>query len=365
MTTTWFDKYITKVDERQATLNQGIPTLVPFVGFPRFSEIIPGIIPGDNVIITAETGGMKSRITRFFFIKNMINYGRRNGMDVKIFLNSLEEPVEKVVSSFISTELYKKYNLDTNYYQLNNFSEKPMSKDFRQKLEDCKPKIDILQNYLDITQIPNPYGFFLHVMKWLYKNGTFLNKKQEQISWESVKTDSKLWDTYVPNKPTLVIAIQDTIDAVLAENGKTQYQTILDYTKFFARTLMGMRCGVINVWVQQQSPELERIQTNVAGKTIIDKLKPGLDTLLACKATQQSATLAFGIFDPAKYGEYVYGGYNDIRQFNGEFRTLILLKGREGARKKGTEIPIIAYPSRDEFFELPKPIDPALKQYLK
>lgn len=362
----WFKGFTAEIDERQSYLNQGIPTLIPFSNFPRFSKIIPGVIPGDNVLITAETGGMKSRLTRSWFIKNIIEYGNKHGIEVKIYLNSLEEPINKLVTSFVSTEMFRNYGIETNFYEINNYGTKPMTKDFRLKLQKCKDKIDKLQENLKIYQIANPYGFYVEILKDLFKTGKFYKNNVQNKSWKSVKEDANTWDQYVPNNPKrLVIAIFDTLDAAMAIKGKSQYETILSYAKFFSRTLLGIRCGVINVWVQQQSPDLERVQTNIAGKTIIDKVKPGLDTLLVCRAVSQAATLAFGIFDPVKYGETAYGGYDDIRQFKGIYRSLILLKGREGARRKGTEIPIVAFPARDEFFELPEPNSPKLKTFLK
>lgn len=361
----WFDSFISGIDGRQDYLNRGVPTLVPFYNFPRLSTIIPGIIPGDNVIITANTGVGKSRFARKLFIKDIINYGKKNGMEVKIFLNSLEEPVEKVVSSFIMTELHKKYNLSSlSYYELNNFGTKAMSSDLRQKIGECKDKIDDIQNYLEITQIPNPYGFYIHILKWLFATGKFYKDNKIVPEFKDIKQSASNWDIYVPdNKNRLVIAISDTVDAYIAEGDKSQYQTILDFVKFFSRTVLGIRCGVLNVWIQQQSPELERIQTNVSGKTLIDKVKPGLDTLLACKATQQAATLVLALFDPVVYGEFNYYGYRDLRELNGDFMSLIILKGREITKKKGTEIPMIAHLGRDEFIELPRPDSKELKQF--
>lgn len=36
-------------------LDKGYPTIIPFYNFPRLSKYIPGIVPGDHVIVTAST----------------------------------------------------------------------------------------------------------------------------------------------------------------------------------------------------------------------------------------------------------------------------------------------------------------------
>jgi hypothetical protein len=47
--------YQKSVKNREKLL-QGIPTLIPFLSFPRLSNYIPGIVHGENVLVTANTG---------------------------------------------------------------------------------------------------------------------------------------------------------------------------------------------------------------------------------------------------------------------------------------------------------------------
>lgn len=356
----WFDKFYEGTDYRRNQLLKAVPTILPFKSFSRLSKYIPGIIPNDQIIICANTGIGKSRFMRKIIIKDPLNYAIANNIKIKIFLNSLEESIDKVISTFVSSYLYENYGLELSYYQLNNYSTEPLTEDIMSKIKEAKAYVDHLQEYIDIVHISNPYGFYIHIWKWLFENGTFYN---DDVKLESYSIQ---WNKYVPNDPNqIVIAISDTINKYQEENGKGTYQTLRTFSEFYSRKLLGIQCNVINVLIQQLSPDKEKLELNLRGKTMIEKLKPSLDALRDCRATQEDATLIFGLFDPSKYGESHYQGY-DLTKLNGKFRSLIVLKTREGELDSNNEIPLIAYLGRDEFEELPLPSDiENLKRYCK
>lgn len=107
----------------------------------------------------------------------------------------------------------------------------------------------------------------------------------------------------------------------------------------------------------------EKLETNFKGQTLLDKMKCGLDTLRDCRATQEDATIIFGLFDPVKYHEYEYRGYPDLRNLKGDFRILQFMKFREVKMKVERELPLIAYFGRDEFEELPLPGETGLSSF--
>lgn len=107
----------------------------------------------------------------------------------------------------------------------------------------------------------------------------------------------------------------------------------------------------------------EKLETNLKGQTLIEKMKCGLDTLRDCRATQEDATIILGLFDPTKYHEYEYKGYPDLRNLKGDFRVLQFLKVREVKMVTERELPLIAYFSRDDFEELPLPGDEKLQSF--
>ena len=230
---TWFEQYSKEIDERQIQLNKGIATIIPFKSFPRLSQKIPGIIPGDTIIITGGTGEGKSRFCRSL-LKDTISFCEESGLTVDIIINTLEESTEKFITSVLASALYKKYGIKTNYFELANYATKPMSNDFRNKINNCKEEVDALQKYVSLVHIANPYGFYIHVLKHLFNTGKFYLNNTQIATFEQVKANSNNWNKYVPNNPNrIVLVVSDTIDAYIAESSKTKYETILDFSKFF------------------------------------------------------------------------------------------------------------------------------------
>lgn len=54
--TSWFDIFYKGTTNRKERIQQGIPTIIPFKSFDRLAKFIPGIIPGEQIIICANTG---------------------------------------------------------------------------------------------------------------------------------------------------------------------------------------------------------------------------------------------------------------------------------------------------------------------
>lgn len=360
----WFKEFDKTIVERQRQLNTGVPTLIPFRSFPRLSEHVPGIVPGEQVIITASTGLGKSRFMRKLFIKDVVQYCKETGLSVKIFLNSLEESKEKVVSTLINSSIYQKTGKSYKFYDLNNFRTAPMSSSLYAEIKSAEEDLDLMESFMSIVHEANPYGFYKTVLNWLFDNGAFYKAGVPIMDKTLVSTDSNSWDKYVPNNPNqIVIAIIDTIDAYQEESGRNLYDTVKRASKFFHRKQLGLMCNVITVIIQQQVPDKERLELNMRGQTLLDKMKPSLDALATCRATQSDATLILGIFDPLKFGAYTYSGYKDLRGLKGQFRSLILLKTREGEKVTDNEVPLCAYLGRDEFEEMPPPGSPELNAY--
>lgn len=337
---------------RRDQLKRGEYTFIPFSSFPRLAQHVPGFIPGDQVIITANTGQGKSRFMRKICIKDPIAFAEQYGIKLKIFLNSLEETIEKVQSTFVASALYELYGIEIDYYTLNHYCSRDnmVEDDLWVKVKEAERHVQqTISKYLEVIHISNGYGIYKHVREWLFRNGTFTYKGAEVSVGDQ-------WDNYIPNEPnTFVIVITDTVNKLRPEKSDTLYNSLIDFSSKYSRNLLGMRCGVINVLVQQQSPDKERVEMNLKGQTMIDKLKCSLDALRDCRATQEDATLILGLFDPVKYQGYHYKGYPDLRNLKGDFRVLQFLKVREAKMSSDRELPLIAHFGRDEFEELPLP----------
>lgn len=342
-----FKSFFNQSRLNKQSIDQGKPVIIPF-DFPKLSKFIPGVIRGEQILITASSGVGKSRFTRKVFIKDMLKYANRHNMPIKIFLNSLEESKEKVASTLVSETLYRKYNITLDYYTLNNYRESSLSEEIMSKIGECTDIAEEVYRQLEVVNIPSATGFYKHVRGYLANTGRFLYKG------ETVSLGDR-WDAYAPNDPNMiVIAISDTIDKYPAENilgvPQSQYETLKFFSSTYSRQRLGLGCGVINVLVQQQVNDKEIIETNYKGNTVVEKMKPSLATLAKCKLTQEDATLAFGLFDPLRAGVTEYGGI-DLENITYSFRSWSILKSRESSLED-REIALACNFVIDEFKEL-------------
>jgi len=310
-----------------------------------------------------EDNKLKSRFVRKVFVKDIIDYANQSGLEVHIILNSLEESENKVISTLVASDIYRRYGVQVNYYDLNNYSTKPMSSEQMKMIAESEGAIEDYMKYVDIVHISNPTGFYKYVMDYLYSTGTFLLKGQPLKEKKYYSTE---WDTYIPDNPArIVVAISDTMNKYQPENGDF-YRTLRTFSEFYSRNLLGLRCGVISIIIQQQKGSKEAIDTNFRGATIIEKLKPSIDALADITGSAQDATLILGLFSPLKFGECNYNGYPDLTKLNGKFRVLSVLKTREGELEQNNEIPLFCQLAIDEFEELPLPKESELlKAYYK
>lgn len=360
----YFSEYYEALQARQRRLKEGIPTIIP-VSFPRLSKHIPGFIPGEStVILTGSTGSGKSRFARKLFVKDVLEFTKKKGLKATVILNSLEERQSKVVSTLVSTFLAETYQIELGYYEQNNYGIHPMEDDMLQLIGGAEDYINELEKHVEIVHHPNPTGMYKHVMDYLFRHGTFLKSGQKLTQVKYYSTD---WDTYIPHDPThIVITITDTLNKYQAEKDNSHYQTLRTFSEFYCHNILGLRCGVLNCIVQQQKGSKEAYETNFKGTTIIEKMKPSLDALADCTGTQQDGTEILGVFNPVKWDEFNYGGYPDLRNLKGKFRSISVLKCREGELEMNNEIPMFCKLGYDSFEELPLPGEKeALKKYYK
>lgn len=375
--------YQKSLRNRQRLLD-GIPTLIPFRSFKRLSKFIPGITHGEQVIITSNTGGGKSRFTRFLFINEVMEFAKSSGFKVKIFLNSLEESSSKVTSTLTAAELYNLYGKSTNYYELTNTALKANSEEEMKMIKRACEEVDRkYAKVLQVEHVNDPLQFYLKIRDYLkevgkfyvakYKDGIVVDKK----IWNSSKDG--VWNYYEYDEPTIVIAISDTIDKyqpteVMIGSTKrvlSKYETVRYFSEVFSRQRLGLVCDVISVQVSQQSEDNEKANTLASGKKDVWRIKPNLGNLLTVRAIGQDATLALGIFDPAKHHLFSYledelnYPETDISRMNGcKYRSLMILKTREGElAPPDNEIPMACFFDRDYFEELPVPDDKKLWNY--
>lgn len=339
-------------------LEKGKPTLIPFP-FPSFKDSIPGIEVGSLSAIAGISGIGKSRITRALCVQNTIEFAENNGMNVHIILNSLEESSEKVISTLVSSKLDEVYNTSLNYYQINNYSaDTPLSDNLMRQIEHCSKLVD--EDYgdrLDIVNQPNPLEFYKYVLKYLFTIGKFY-KKGKELKLKEVLNDE--YDSFEYCVDTLVMVISDTVNKYQANNGKTKYESVKEFSEYFSRQRLGLVCNVTSTFTIQMSVDLARLETDYKGNKLLQKSLPSISHILTVRSIVEDLTLLLAVYDPSILGFTDYMGYHNLHKMkNGaKFRSLIVLKTREGdiAFPKNS-IPLCCRFSVDKIEQLPPPSD--------
>ncbi len=324
--------------------------LTPYL--PAYSGIIPGLIRGDNVLITAQSGVGKSKFVRWM-IKILRHACRKKNVPIKIFYNSLEESPEKIYASQVMTYLSYKYNRRLSFHQILHYADKDsvLSNADYQLVEKAYKELAELQgDELVVMSEPNPYGIYKRVRQYLYETGTFYsnNKPVVYVPGEQFP----LWDRYEPNNPNaLVVTVTDTIDKLSATNGKTLYDSVHYFASTYMDTILAQKCNTINFFVQQQIP-LSDANIFYKGSKTVGALLPTLDNLRTCKAVRESVSLAFGLFNPEEHKLDEYLGF-DVRSLKGLLRSITLLKNRNGELDT-RELPILLDATAETFMQMSK-----------
>jgi hypothetical protein len=142
----------------------------------------------------------------------------------------------------------------------------------------------------------------------------------------------------------------DHLSLLEPEKGESLHSTMgLMSSKYFLH--FRDKFGFTPVSVQQLTSAKEAIEVNFQGKTIEEKLEPSLDALANNKETQRDANVILGLFNPDRYKIQIHDGY-DIRKFRDRYRSLKILKDRDGVADK--KLPLFFNGAVDFFEELPK-----------
>lgn len=356
-----------EIEKNKKNHEKGYYNCIPFMGMDRLERFIPGIEQETYYLLTASSGVGKSKLGRYLFIHNPIQYINQNpdsGVELSILYFSLEESKKKIILSEIAKYLHTKYGLSINTKELQSIGRyNTIDADTIEKIKEAEEYINNFLKIVDIIDyIRNPTGIYKYVRDYAMKIGRYIGHDGEPLSEEDhqkvIKGDNEAYKKiayYRKNNPKhYVIVLTDHISLLEPEfiDGQllTQWQTMQRYSSKYCLHFRD-KFGFIPVNVQQQASDKERVETDYKGKTIEAKLEPSLDGLGDNKTTQRDANIVLGLFSPDRYGIEKHNGY-DITFFRDKYRSLSILKDRDGIANK--KLPLFFNGAVDYFTELPK-----------
>jgi hypothetical protein len=358
-----FKDIYSELQQNKLNHESGYFNCIPFSGMERLERFIPGIEHATYYALIAGTGVGKSKLARALFIHNPLMYLEKNpdsGVEVTIKYFSLEESKKKIVLSEISKYLFTKYNIVVSVKQLQSIGRyNLLSSEVLEKVKEAEEHVNDFISKVDIIDnIKNPTGIFKYIRdfamtigRYYDKNGVVLTDEQHEEIRTGVGESYKLISYYRKNNPKhYVIILVDHISLINSEDAMTQHQSM---SKLSSKYCLHFRdkFGFTPVVVQQLAMDKENVETNFQGKTIEQKLEPSLSALGDNKTVGRDYNVVLGLFSPERYGITQHNGY-DITKLKGRYRSLSILKDREGIADK--KVPLFFNGAVDFFKELPK-----------
>ena len=113
-----FERLVQQIETNYERWSKGGHNFIP-IGFNRFRFAIPGIIKSSITIVTASSGVGKSKYTRTYYVKNVLEFCiDKPELKPIIPVFSLELSPEEYLADIICSKLYEDYKIRISYRQL-------------------------------------------------------------------------------------------------------------------------------------------------------------------------------------------------------------------------------------------------------
>lgn len=303
---------------------------------PRLSKVLPGIVQGTYVILTANSKVGKSQLSDFLYLYQPLEYlmnHPKQDVKLKIFYFSLEMSKEAKLLAAMSYILHARYNKIISPQDLKSlFADRTLDEKMLELIEtdEVQHFFKVFEEHVEIIDsIRNPYGIYNVVKTYAEQNGHYEYKTVDWINDSGKVEKREIIDKYVPNNPDeFVIVITDHCSLLNPEKGMSLHQTMSNFSSNYCLKLRD-RFNYTIVNIQQQGADSEKQQFTSGGRSIIEKLKPSPDSLGDCKLTARDANLMLGLFAPSRYGIPEYAGW-DMGLMGNHHRELSILLNRDG-----------------------------------
>lgn len=325
------NEYISYLERRRQKLIDGEINCIP-TPFPELEDYYPGIEQKTYYCVTANTGIGKSQIMSFMFLFSPVIYAYENPglIDLHIFFYALEETEEEITSRFVSYLLFVKYNKRISKKQLSSVTS-PVSDDIM-KIIRSKPIVDLLNFFNEHVEIIcdhsecNPTGIYKTCKSFAKRHGKEIFKTRKTEVMEGVYEERKRLVGFTPDNPNSYwLVIVDHIGLVPNEKGMDEYDNIKMLSKDYFIELRNIY-GFSPVVVAQQTFDENEEKGRGTGE-------PTMSGIADCKAISRDFNIVLGLHSPHFFKKPTYKGYN-ITMLEDSFRSLIMLKGRDGGAEK-------------------------------
>lgn len=326
-----FDKVLKRIDIGKEGNNKGLSH-----GMERLRQYLPDINKGTYYLVGAETSAGKTSFVDNFFMYNPYEHLMSNpNTDIKlnIIYFSLEIDKEIKITKGIARKLYIDYNLEVDVNAILSRGKYRISDEVYSKVLETRHYFEKLEDNLVIFDVPaHPTAIYDYLKKYADANGKFI-EEGHQVN-------------YIPNNPKLhTIIIVDHIGLVKKQQGlnkKDNIDKLSEYMIYFRN-----KCGFIPVLISQFNRTISSTD-----RFKLEMVTPQLSDFKDSGGPSEDANVVMALFNPHRYAIENFIGY-DINKLKGTFRSLSLLKNRDGEDSKTLGMKFVG--SCGYFSELPKP----------
>lgn len=315
-----FDNVLEQIDRGRKGLNKGLP-----MGFDRLVDYVPGIQRGTYYLIGGETGSGKTAFTDDAFLYNPYDWYQSypkeaKKIKLKVFYWSLEIDKTVKMTKGICRKLWLDYGMLTDINFVLSRGKNRISKEIYEAVVSCADYFIEMEDVLTIIDAnENPTGINKFMLNYAKDNGTI---KYKVVN--NGKENIKIFDRYVPkHKNEYVIIVIDHISLMKRERGFTVKDNVDKMSEYFIslRNNYGY-CPVVVQQLNRSNQATDRFK--------MDMVEPKLSDFKDSGNTQQDANTIMTLFSPRRHELEKFRGY-DIKKLKDRFRSLSVLKNRDGA----------------------------------
>lgn len=317
-----------KIINNYKTKKAGKPLTIAW-DYKSLEDKIAGFMKHTYTIITGNTGSGKTKFTKHLLLSSIRKFRINNpNRKVKVLWFALEETKEYFYLSILSNIISEKYNLQYSVPDLLSYFNTDLEPLLSLDLTEVEKDLEEIKSVFEcIDSEYNPYGIYKKVREYMHTIGEDIVEQDEEGNRRIVGYKYNNDDDYV-------FVVLDHFTLLTAEKGKTNWENLSYFSREYALNQIVKRFGCVFLLVQQQVSETEKVEL-WQGETLVNKVKPTLNGLAEYKNSQQDATMAIGIFNPARYN---IRNYNKIDILPDQsIRFIIVLKdrhfGTEGVEK--------------------------------
>jgi hypothetical protein len=317
----YFNEFIHKVDKGRRGENSWVP-----YPFKKMRQRL-GMKQSLYHLVGGEPGSGKSAFVDLVYVLHAYQWwkqvGQDRGMDLEIYLRSMERSREYRVAKWVAWKLFQDHGILFAPKQLLSWGpgESPVTDQLYDKIQETRDFFDRLQDEcLTIIDGPtNPTGIWEHQKEIAKRNGTISKPNDVEVEY----------DPY--NEDKMVVYILDHIGAVRSERGYSKKKK-LDKTSEYMQESRD-KFGFMNVAVNQFNRSL--------GDSLRRKgtVEPEKQDFKGSGNMYEDADAAVALFNPHEYHMdtnlgYEIGKFVTTEGFN-RYRSAYILKNTYGADNVG------------------------------